>query len=257
MADVSIFRSALEQLHPQLYRYTRKEGLDRSSESLTEDARNGMSQAEFLTRVSEIAVKVHCGHTFVNLMNQKDADLERLFNKQTFIPLYFKLIGTRMLVTENVSQDPRLNSGTEILEINGVPINRILQTCLKFSNADGLHNNAHRLRSLEVQREPGEARNYTNLFDVYYPQLFHLRSASYQLKTLDRKTRKLSVVTTSALMKAERIAKAEAKFGSLPSPESAWQFRNLGDQTAYMKLASFFTYQWKVDTAESYCRSER
>jgi|GEM_PF-5936826 len=109
-------------------------------------------------------------------MNPKDADLDRMLNKQTFIPLYFRLLGRRMLVTENVGNDPRIHRGTEIPEINGVPVRRILETSLSISNADGLHNTAHQLRSLEVQREPDEARHYRNLFDVYYPRLFPLAS---------------------------------------------------------------------------------
>ena len=250
--DVKILRSALEQIHPQLYRYTTKAELDRSFDALARDARGGMTEPQFLTRVAEIAVRVHCGHTFVNLMNQKDADLDRMFNKRTFIPVYFRLLGTRMLVTESVSDSAKLKSGTEILEINGVPVKRVLKTLLQASTADGLHNTAHRLRSLEVQREPGEVRNYTNLFDVYYPQLFPLQSQSYRFKARDLQTGRTFSLVAPALTKAERIARANLAFGALPTPESAWQFRLLDNTTGYMKLGSFFTYGWKLDTGSFY-----
>ncbi len=252
IGDIKILRSALEQIHPELYRYTTKADLDRSFDSLANDVRGGMDEAHFLTSVTEIAVKVHCGHTFVNLMNQKDAGLDRMFNKKTFIPLYFRLLGTRMIVTENVSDDSRLIHGTEILKINGVPVKRVLQDLLKISKADGLHNTAHRLRSLEVQREPGEVRNYTNLFDVYYPQLFPMTSSTYNFKAQNLVSGKTFVATVPSVTKADRITRAEVSFGRHPEPESAWQFRFLDAQTGYMKLAAFFTYGWKLDTAAFY-----
>jgi hypothetical protein len=90
-ADVRILRKALEQVHPQLYRYTDNPTFDRAFAALEGDVQQGTAEGKFFRRVSQIAVLAHCGHTWTNPLNQEKGLVERVFDRPHFLPFYFRL----------------------------------------------------------------------------------------------------------------------------------------------------------------------
>lgn len=120
--DVRVLRKALEEIHPQLYRYTDKPTIDRAFATLEADASKGMTEGEFFKRVSQITTLAHCGQTWTNPLNQDEAFIKRNFDRQHFLPFYFRFIDRRMIVTHNASDNPKIKAGAEILKINNVPV---------------------------------------------------------------------------------------------------------------------------------------
>jgi hypothetical protein len=246
--DFVIFKTALENIHPQLYRYTPKAEFDKSFSRLETDIRKDMPEREFFRRLSMLAVEAHCGHTFCNLMNQKDEFLDRAFNRQTFLPFYFRVIDRRIVITQNISNNLQAVPGTEITRINGVPVSAILDKLLSISKGDGLGTTAHRLRTLSVERDAAEFKNYLNLFDIYYPLFYPLEKPVYNLEAVDPRTGRKFKFATPAHFKSQRLKIAEKRYGAIPSAEESWQFKMLDSRTAYLKLGTFFTFDWKLDT---------
>ena len=246
--DVRVFRKALEEIHPQLYRYTDKPIFERAFATLEADASKGMSESEFFKRVSQIATLAHCGHTWTNPLNQDAEFIRRNFNRQHLLPFYFRFIDRRMIVTHNASDNPKVKAGTEILKINNVSVTKIVDSLLTVAKADGLNTTAHRLRTLEVERSASEMSVHDKLFDIYFPLFFPLDKPMFEVEAVDFETKRKFSFKTPALTRQGRLQIAEGRFGRLPSREESWQFKLMNDDVAYLKLGTFFTVGWQLDT---------
>lgn len=173
--------------------------------------------AEAFLALTRLTAAIQCGHSYPNFYNQSKAIREALFEGQDKVPVAFRWLGGRMIVTADHAPDADLPRGTEILSINGVPARTILDSLMPLARADG-GNDAKRVAYLEVQ---GPERFQP--FDVLYPLVFPVREPRFALVVRRPGTTATRRVVVAALTAVERRAQGG---GSAEPAEDAplWRY---------------------------------
>lgn len=230
--DFAILKKAYTELHPGLNRYVDQAAVARNFDELERDLQRDMTQAEAYLTFSRFLGKIRCGHTYANFWNQTDEVKRDLFGRADKVPFTFRLIDRRMIVTENASEEARIQRGTEILAINGVSVRRILDSLVPLVKGDG-SNDAKRLHDLQITGV-GEFE----AFDVYYPLVYPPAEGKFKLKT-PKFTATVPAVTRSRRAEVLKIDKV--------SYDDLWRFTILDGKTAHLRIGTFVTWNMKMD----------
>lgn len=162
--DARRLHEAHDALHPGLMRYNTAASLAANRAALDRELAACQTLPDAYLAFSRYASTIRCGHTFPNPVNQRRAVREALFGGRTVLPLQFRWLGGRMIVTRSLGE-ARLPPGAEVVEINGVAVSSLLPRLVALSRTDG-HNEPKRLANLAVAdsgRLPA--------FDVFAPML--------------------------------------------------------------------------------------
>jgi C-terminal processing protease CtpA/Prc len=243
-ADFDIVRKSYETLHPGLYKYEDKATIDSYFEACKKALDHDQTLQEAYLNFAKLTAKFKCGHSYANFFNQEERLKKELFEEKNALPVHFRLIEDRMLVTK--SADPMLVEGVEIKTINGTPVKKVIETLLPLVRADG-SNDGKRRKLLEISGQ------YFEYFDIFYPMVFPMKSASFDLDVYDFKTKKDSKITISAVnhQARETIIKEKYKGTERVIAELKW----LDNETALMNLNTFSTYDNKFDFDKFYLNS--
>jgi hypothetical protein len=134
--DFTILRTALEEVHPGLYRYNNKEFIDKSFDSIYNNLNSPMTEAEFYFQCSSVISKIGCAHTHLRMTHNYD---DYFKTKIASFPLKLKLIKNQVYVYENYSGDTTIINGSELLSINNRPIHEIIETLENHLVSDGFN----------------------------------------------------------------------------------------------------------------------
>ena len=132
--DFSIFRTALEEGHSGLYRYTPKTELDRAFDAAAGQIREPMNALEFYRLLAPVVAKIKCGHTAV--MAARDIE-EALRSSTPLFPFDVEVLDGKVYTLREYMPDEQHLTGLEVRRINGVPIERILSAMIAATSADG------------------------------------------------------------------------------------------------------------------------
>ena len=242
-ADLAILQSALEQLHPGLYRYSTKPAMDARFAALRADFAHPQSLQQAFLSLSLFAAGIKCGHTYLNFLNQPAATAAALFDSEPALPVYFRWLGTRMVVTRDFTAQHLLPPGSEILTINATPVATILHTLLPIARADG-SNDAKRVAYLGVDgHEKYEA------FDVYFPMFFPWHGATLALRARQPGQATVRALNVAPLSHAQRLQARATTPPAGAKPEPLFTARSLPDGTAYFSMPTWALYdsawQWR------------
>ncbi len=228
--DFAIVRKSYETLHPGLYKYEDKATIDGYFEACKKALDHDQTLQEAYLNFAKLTAKFKCGHSYANFFNQEERLKKELFEGKNALPVHFRLIEDRMLVTK--SADPKLVEGVEIKTINGTPVKKIIETLLPLVRADG-SNDGKRRKLLELT---GQLYEY---FDIFYPQFFPLKKGDFTLETYNFKTKKTAAIAVNPMKHGERDSILKQLYPSVKPPKTAftWQDAN----TALMTLNSFST----------------
>ena len=131
--DLRILRSALEEGHPGIYRYTPKPELDRIFDRTADRLDRPMSALEFFRVVAPAVGALKCGHTAMSV----PADIDRQIRESALlIPLDVRILDGKIFVLRDYTETPRL-AGVEIRSVNGTSAQQILQPMLAAIRGDG------------------------------------------------------------------------------------------------------------------------
>jgi C-terminal processing protease CtpA/Prc len=243
-ADFAIMRKSYETLHPGLYKYEDKATIDGYFEACKKALDHDQTLQEAYLNFAKLTAKFKCGHSYANFFNQEEPLKKELFEGKNALPVHFRLIEDRMLVTK--SADPMLMEGVEIKTINGTPVKKIIETLLPLVRADG-SNDGKRRKLLEISGQ------FFEYFDIFYPMIFPMKSATFDLDIYDFKTKKDNKITISAVNHQERetVIKEKYKVAEKIIAELKW----LDKETAVMNLNTFSTYDNKFDFDKFYLNS--
>ena len=240
--DAEILRKAFEQLHPGLYRYSSKAEMDAKFEALERDLSHDQSLQEAYLAFSVFAAQVKCGHTYPNFFNQEKTISAALFQGHNRIPFYFRWLDQRMVVTADFTPDHRLPRGTEVLSINGTPVQAILQRLMTIARADG-SNDAKRIAYLEVTGD-----SIYEAFDVYFPMFFPQKSPRLQLIAQRPGETKPLSLKVEALTFEQRISPIKAReTGRNGGNEVLFTWKYLNDRIAYLGMPTWAVYNSRWD----------
>ncbi|GAA4439060.1 S41 family peptidase [Pontibacter saemangeumensis] len=133
--DFTRFRSALEEAHPGLYRYTPKAVFDAKFDSTFATLSNPKSEQEFYVALKPLVTLIRCGHTkFL-----PKGEYNYWFHAGQLFPLKLYITGSKAHILYSYDGAAEAPAGAELRAINGKPFGDILQKLLpNVSFADGL-----------------------------------------------------------------------------------------------------------------------
>ncbi|NUO02827.1 MAG: DoxX family membrane protein [Saprospiraceae bacterium] len=238
--EFDLIKTAYSAIHPGLYRYNSEAEMASNFKDLEAFLQQDRTLSEVYTAYSRFLAKIACGHTYCNFYNQPDEVEFPLFQQANRVPFTFRLLERRMIVTHDLSENPRLE-GTEILRINDIPVSTILDSLVLFVKADG-GNDAKRWYDLQVT-----GLGSYEWFDVYFSLLFDIQpNAMLEVQAKDLKTGGIFNTSVAAMTVQARKAMLTGRYPELKTAEP-WQFFLIDEQTAMLKLTTFTTWNFTMD----------
>lgn len=130
--DFLIFRKALEESYPGLYRYASKNVMDRNFAKAFQSISKEMTEREFLGLVKLVVSSIKCGHTEGNPSKDFDNYIEHSAKQ---FPLQLRFINGKAYVVASTNKE--IVKGCELRSINGTRMPEITQTLMQYLNSDG------------------------------------------------------------------------------------------------------------------------
>jgi hypothetical protein len=187
---------------------------------------------------ARFAAKVKCGHTCANFHNQSDAVRKTLFEQADKVPVEFRWIDARMLVTRDLSRERTLPAGTFITSINGMAVDALLAKLTEVARADG-SNDAKRIAQMELQ-----ALERYEAFDVYQPLLAPASNGLISLECKRPGRNSVERIGARALTYAERLA---ARRVDARDERAGWTFDASETGCAVLKMRNWALFDSKWD----------
>lgn len=184
-ADLAVLKDAYETLHPGLLRYNTPAQVDTAFAATARTFASGATLAVAFRELTRLTASLRCGHSNPNFWNQPRRIADALFEGRDKLPIEFRWLDGRMIVTRDLRAVPNFPAGTEVLSIDGTPAREVLAQLVPLARADGA-NDAKRIAYLEVR---AQARYHA--FDILYPLVFPVRDGRFALvvRTPDGATR--------------------------------------------------------------------
>lgn len=167
--DYAIYRQTLEEAHPGLYWYTSKDSMNYYFDKGFQQLNDSLTEPEFRKILSYVTAKINCGHTSIRPSKtfakyQDTVRLGRVF------PLSLKLWQDTAVVAANLNRrDSILKRGTIITSINGLPMDKIVDTLFSYIGTDG-YNRTNKYQVLSNRGYFGSL--YSTLFG--YPPAYSI-----------------------------------------------------------------------------------
>lgn len=239
--DISILRNTLNFIHPNLYRYRDSLSLDKDFVTLENELLENPSIKQVYGRVSKLAAKIKCSHTFTNPWNQGINVKKSIFFQPDKLPFTFKRIGKRIFIDRNASESDKLKKRLEIVSINNIPTQEIMTRLAHYITSDG--NNYEK----KLQRLTLNGTSKFELFDIFYPLEFGSKT-KFDVQHIDYQTKDTITTTVSALSKTKRSAILNERYPSYTNSfEDGWKLEILNAETALLKINSFAVFSSDFD----------
>lgn len=217
--DFTRFRTALNEAHPEMYRYTPKPVFDSLFTATAAQLNRSMTQQEFYITMMPLLVALRDGH-IKWIVAGKDEHYP--FSTEKLFPLKLYFLNEKVWIVGDYGQSS-VPEGAALMSINGKPVAEIVQTLLpSMTFADG-------------NRIGGKLEDLNRYFSGYYatflgaPDTF---TVTYRMGT-EEKTVTLPAVT-------EKIIKAYVE-AHKPAPQKPFRLTFTDKQTAVMTIEGFFT----------------
>lgn len=133
----------LSKSHPGFYRYTTKKEFDSIINSTVNNITDSLNTIEYYRTIKPLIAQIGCLHTSLSLSkNYKDY----IDEKSSLIPIeVFIDTNNQVFITKNLSTNKNIELKSELLSINGKPINEILSILIKSIPSDGYNSTLKKL----------------------------------------------------------------------------------------------------------------
>ncbi len=133
-SDFRFLQIKLRTVHPALYRYTPKREMDFLFDSLYQSITKPLNEQQFLSLVQLLSEKIKDGHTMF-LPGTELSDYDK--NEGVFFPFSTGWIENKLVISENLSADSSIQTGTEVVSINGMGAETLMQALVSRQIRDG------------------------------------------------------------------------------------------------------------------------
>lgn len=144
-ADLSILHDVLIESHPGINTYISSSDFEDLFQ--TNWIKNAVSPKEAYYQFSKIIDGIHDGHTWVL---PAESNILNILEHEKFIPFSLAISGQKLIVYQDLSGNDVLDSGVEIVAINGTDIRQVVLEIMTYVTADGF-NVSGKLASLNEQ----------------------------------------------------------------------------------------------------------
>ncbi len=225
--DLGIFRRSLETIYPGMYRYSDSVSVTRYLDEQINSAAGEQSTMDIYRRIVHICARMNDEHL---IPTPPKWYYDSLKTSKHFFPFSIKMIEGRMYILRGFRLPEQLPPGSEILSINGRPVEELLSLLLRTIPSDG-YIQTFNLRHLEdysmTQNE--------NLFDLNYP-IFVEDVDTFRLEYLVPSNRK-EIQTVS--VKGLSFDQYEQFYRERREWTAPLQFKYLQNNVAYLRIYSF------------------
>lgn len=165
--DFTIFRTSLEKIHPGLYRYTSRTKMDSIFDKAYRCLDQPMAYKDFYKLLALVNSQIRCQHTAVA---PKQEDMERISKYGKMFPyeIMWDFDPVKAYAFSDETNEGGLKPATEILKINGQPVQAIYDTLMKYLFADG-----YNLTSKQVRLVPFDFQHWYYFF-IERPDTFKM-----------------------------------------------------------------------------------
>ncbi|MVM38999.1 hypothetical protein GO730_18025 [Spirosoma sp. HMF3257] len=226
--DFLIFRKTLQTTYPSLYRYADSVTINTYLDQQFSLLNRPMNETKFYKIIALCCARLNDEHLIAK--PSPDYFRNQFFNKIKIFPFTFKIINRRFYIVKSASRPSPIKVGSELISINGRPMEEILNRLLPAIPADG-YIQTFKIRHLEDYSTTQEE----NLFDLLYP-IFVEEATSFRLEYIspDQPSTKQTVVVAG-------LSKDEYRtfFQQRQVLEKPLTFTYLQDDVAYLKISSF------------------
>jgi hypothetical protein len=247
--DLTILRTVLEKAHIGLYRYATKKTMDSLFSQCADQVKQPLTELEFFKLITPILVTIRDEHTFaLPSQNYWNTEIGQTVysassSKSTtnLFPFFIKVMGNRLLIDNNLSQDTTLQRGDEILTINEQPVSAILNRLLPTIPTNGFIE-TFRYRHLEQF-----SMNQTyNRFMVHYA--FFIDKPNQFRLSIKSGSKPIQQLTVAALTSSQLFNNYWRRYSTLNDAkkknENPLELTFLSTKTAYLRLSSFHPPIW-------------
>ena len=144
-ADLDVLWAVLEEGHGGFDRYTPVDALRKSWEAIRGGLAGPLTEFDLCARLLPFIAEIEDGHTGLSLSPAAAAYLDA---RSVHLPFGLRFLGDRAYIMTNLSSDPSVREGAEVLAIDGRSFGDILSSLLPLVPADAGIRTA-RLRRLE------------------------------------------------------------------------------------------------------------
>lgn len=247
-SDANILVDTLRALHPALDKYQSAADAEASFRRFQARANAARTSTAMYLAATELAASIRCGHTWTNLLNQRDDLKNRLRDAADKLPMTMTLVEGRWLVLASAA--PGIAAGDELLAIDGQNAAQVVASMLPYLRADG-SSDGKRLRQL------GNDRLGDSMMDIVWPQLSPPVDGVYRL-VVRNSAGAVRTVAAKATTLADRSASLDAQ--GIARHTKTWQWRIEGNH-AVMTLPTFAlsssTFDWRQFFAASFATLAR
>ena len=219
LEDFIRFREILENEHCCLNEYIAKTELDSLFDAHFNCIDHKMMLNEFFILLSPITAKIGCMHTATWMPGRF-----YITKPNKMFPFTLKLINKQVIITSSYEKNNEVPFGSIILEINGKPIENIIEQFRKVTSADAL--NPYFIEAKLIKR-----------FSMLYASVFGLPD-KFEIKCIQPNT-KVPVVKTITPTNHESVRKVVYSHFNNPKLEFKMDKQN---NTAIMTVKTFVYY---------------
>jgi Peptidase family S41 len=133
--DFNILKTTIQEIHPDLYRYTSKAVLDGEFDSLLRTINTELTEVEFYQKIAPWVALIKNGHTAIRLPDS-------YYNQIILLPLRLVEIDKRIYIRTNFSDSASELVGFEIISVNGISIKDIMRRITHYVSLDGFNEDA-------------------------------------------------------------------------------------------------------------------
>ena len=180
-ADLAFLRERIEEIHPNPYKFISQNRFQQIYDSLSR-VEKSLTVKQTFTHYLNLTRAIQCGHTSILV----DERLIRPNNTNPkFLPMDIVIFGEKVYVSRNLSESNLFVKGTEITEIEEIPMAKLLKNLTKyvFQNGDG--------RNADVDLYYLQ-RNFRRLLYLFLGEQDEL---SFSIKDLNGTTKNVRVKT--------------------------------------------------------------
>lgn len=157
-ADFRLFQSALEKIHPALYRYASPAQMDSIFAQAEKRINKPMEYQTFYKLLAGVVSQVRCQHTAI-APGQKEMDMITKHAKMFPYEIMWDFDPLKAYAFSDLTHEGGVKPATEILSINGRPILQVYDTLMKYLFADG-----YNITSKQVRLVPTDFQYWYYLF---------------------------------------------------------------------------------------------
>lgn len=218
--DFSLFKQAMKEAHPGLYRYNTKGQIDSLFVQTENLISHEMTQQEFYRLLLPLVVQIKCGHTKFHPDNNWTSNF--YFNVEKVFPWRLHFDGEKAYVLGDYFNSGDMPKGAEVVSIQGKPMPEIIREMLPAFFSDG---NNITFKYLEMD----------HYFSAYYANLFEGPDTFSLVYKMNNELKEHKIAAISHLVIEEYEKQQEALKANIPP----YSLKLVSGETALLTIRSF------------------